>query len=101
MAHSITSSARNSKDCGIVVPIAFAALRLTVSWNFVGRSIGRSPGRAPCTDQTAPLHCWTSPPAAMGRVLASLHRFGPPQKGSCQRQASVPGGSAASHCAAP
>ena len=45
--HSITSSARCSRDCGIVMPRPLAVLTLTISWNFVGCSIGKSPGRAP------------------------------------------------------
>src|SRR5262245_56651912 len=46
--HSITSSARASSVGGISRPMAFAALRLIVSSNFVGCSIGRSAGLAPC-----------------------------------------------------
>src|SRR5262249_36501809 len=46
--HSITSSARASSVGGISRPMAFAALRLIVSSNFVGCSIGRSVGLAPC-----------------------------------------------------
>src|SRR5215831_13874294 len=46
--HSITSSARASRVGGISRPIAFAVLRLIVSSNFVGCSIGRSAGLAPC-----------------------------------------------------
>src|SRR5262249_60884372 len=34
--HSITSSARSRNDSGIINPMAFAALRLTTNWNFVG-----------------------------------------------------------------
>ena len=45
--HWITWSARASTDCGIVRPRALAALRLMTSSNFVGCSIGRSPGFAP------------------------------------------------------
>ena len=41
-AHSITSSARSSSDCGIVRPSVFAVFRLMLSCNFVGRSIGKS-----------------------------------------------------------
>src|SRR5207245_11453433 len=40
-------SAGTHSDCGIVRPSAFAALRLTTSSNFVGCSMGRSPGFAP------------------------------------------------------
>ena len=46
-AHRITSSACSSIDCGIVIPSALAVLRLTTNSNFVGCSIGRSPGLAP------------------------------------------------------
>src|SRR5262249_22883886 len=46
--HSITSSARASTFGGISRPMAFAVLRLIVSSNLVGCSIGRSAGRAPC-----------------------------------------------------
>src|SRR5206468_10963868 len=45
--HWITSSARSSSDCGIVRPSVFAVLRLMMSSNFVGCSMGRSPGFAP------------------------------------------------------
>ena len=45
--YSITWSARLSTDCGIVNPSAFAVLRLMTSSNFVGCSIGKSPGFAP------------------------------------------------------
>jgi hypothetical protein len=41
------NGARASSDGGIVRPSAFAVLRLTISSNFVGCSIGRSPGCAP------------------------------------------------------
>ena len=34
-------------DCGIVMPRAFAALRLMIRSNFDGSSIARSPGLAP------------------------------------------------------
>src|SRR6266404_3151707 len=44
--HSITS-ARSRSDCGIVSPSAFAVLALITSSNFVGCSMGRSPGFAP------------------------------------------------------
>src|SRR5262249_7292861 len=46
--HSITSSAMVSSVGGTVRPSALAVLRLTVSSNFVGCSIGRSAGRIPC-----------------------------------------------------
>src|SRR5262249_33057386 len=46
--HSITSSARNRNDSGIVKPIAFAVLRLITSSNFVGCSTGRSADFVPC-----------------------------------------------------
>jgi hypothetical protein len=45
--HSITSSARCSRVCGMVSPSAAAVLRLITSSNRAGRSIGRSPGSAP------------------------------------------------------
>ena len=45
--HSITSSARASSLSGIWRPSALAVLRLMTSSNFVGCSIGRSPGFAP------------------------------------------------------
>ena len=45
--HSITSSANSRNGSGMVSPIDFAVLRFTTSSNFVGRSIGRSPGLAP------------------------------------------------------
>jgi len=45
--HSITSSALCRSDGGIVRPRAFAVLRLITNSNFVGCSIGRSPGFAP------------------------------------------------------
>jgi hypothetical protein len=45
--HSITSSARNSSDCGSLTPSRFAVPRLIDSCNFTGRSIGSSAGRAP------------------------------------------------------
>src|SRR6516164_702687 len=46
--HSITSSASERNDSGIVNPSAFAVLRLTISSNFVGCSTGRSLGGVPC-----------------------------------------------------
>src|SRR5262245_38118319 len=45
--YSITSSARDRKDSGIVRPSAFAVLRLTTRWILVGNSIASSPGVAP------------------------------------------------------
>jgi hypothetical protein len=45
--YSITLSARNSSDGGIVSPIAFAVRKLTTSSSLVGCSMGRSAGRAP------------------------------------------------------
>ena len=47
LLHRITSSARDSSDCGIVSPSALAVLRLMTSSNFVGCSMGRSAGFAP------------------------------------------------------
>src|SRR5262245_43601708 len=46
--HSMTSSARASSVGGISRPMAFAVLRLIVSSNVVGCSIGKSAGLAPC-----------------------------------------------------
>src|ERR1700704_298119 len=46
-SHSITSSARARIDGGIASPSALAVLRLTISSNLVGCSIGKSPGFAP------------------------------------------------------
>src|SRR5262249_9150378 len=45
--HCMTSSARASRDGGIVSPRALAVLRLITSSNLVGCSTGRSPGLAP------------------------------------------------------
>src|SRR5437667_8157516 len=45
--HWITSSARSSSDCGIVMPSAFAVFRLMTSSNLVGCSTGRSAGLVP------------------------------------------------------
>ena len=45
--HWITWSARCSSDGGIVRPSAFAVFVLMTSSNFVGCSIGRSPGFVP------------------------------------------------------
>src|SRR5215813_3246106 len=45
--YSITSSARASSEGGTVRPSAFAVLRLTVKWNLIGCSTGRSLGLAP------------------------------------------------------
>src|SRR6266404_9595467 len=45
--YSITSSARASSVGGIVSPSSFAVLMLTVSGNWVGNSIGKSPGGVP------------------------------------------------------
>jgi hypothetical protein len=46
-AHSITSSARASKEGGTVRPSALAVFMLITSWNLVGCSTGRSEGLAP------------------------------------------------------
>src|SRR5262245_46384709 len=43
----ITSSARRSRDGGIVIPSALAVLRLITSSNFIGCSTGKSAGLAP------------------------------------------------------
>jgi hypothetical protein len=45
--YSITSSARRRMDVGAVMPIDAAVLRLIARKNFVGCSIGKSPGFAP------------------------------------------------------
>src|SRR5262249_36016862 len=45
--HSITSSARASREGGIERPRAFAVLRLKISSNFVGCCTERSPAAAP------------------------------------------------------
>jgi hypothetical protein len=45
--HSITSSARERRESGIVRPSDLAVLRLMISSNLVGCSIGRSFGLAP------------------------------------------------------
>jgi len=47
VAYLMTSSARNSTDCGIVRPSACAVLTLITSSNFVGCWTGRSAGLAP------------------------------------------------------
>jgi hypothetical protein len=47
LTHRITSSALSRIDCGMVMPSALAVLILTSRSNFVGCSIGRSPGLAP------------------------------------------------------
>jgi hypothetical protein len=47
--HSITSSARSRMEVGMVTPRVLALLRFTTSWNWVGRSIGRSAGLRPCS----------------------------------------------------
>jgi hypothetical protein len=46
--HSSTTSARNKNESGILRPMAFAVLRLIVSSNFVGCSMGMSFGCLPC-----------------------------------------------------
>ena len=46
-AHSITSSARNSRDCGIVRPSDLAVFKLMTNSNLVGCSTGSSAGFAP------------------------------------------------------
>src|SRR5262249_46826064 len=45
--HSITSSARNRNDSGIVRPSALAVVRLMIRSNLVGCSTGMSPGFVP------------------------------------------------------
>jgi hypothetical protein len=72
--HSITSSARTSRDEGTVIPRVFAVLRLTDKSILVGNSTGRSPGRAPCrilsTKEGSKL------PAALPAVFVHLLRSG-------------------------
>src|SRR6185312_16289356 len=46
-AYSRIVSARVTNDFGNVIPSAFATFRLTANSNRVGRSIGKSVGRAP------------------------------------------------------
>ena len=48
--YSITSSARNKSDAGIDKFKAVAVRMLSTNSNFVGRSIGSSPGFAPAND---------------------------------------------------
>jgi hypothetical protein len=43
----ITLSARNNTDCGMLIPNAFAVLRLMSNSNFVGCSTGKSAGFVP------------------------------------------------------
>jgi hypothetical protein len=45
--HRITLSARASTFGGIIRPICLAVFKLTTNSNFVGASIGKSPGLAP------------------------------------------------------
>src|SRR5215510_7527654 len=45
--HSMTSSARAKTTGGMVMPSAFAVLRLMTSSNLVGNSTGKSPGLLP------------------------------------------------------
>ena len=45
--HWITSSARSSTDCGIVMPSAFAVFMLITRSNLVGCRTGKSAGLAP------------------------------------------------------
>ena len=57
-AYSITSSARSSIEVGTAMPIAFAALRLTIVVNLVARSIGRSAGLAPLSILSTSTAAW-------------------------------------------
>jgi hypothetical protein len=43
----ITSSARSTNECGMVMPSAFAVFRLMTNSNLVGCSMGNSAGIAP------------------------------------------------------
>ena len=52
-AHSITSSARSSSDCGIARPSARAVLRLMTSSKRVGWTIGSSAGLSPLRTRAA------------------------------------------------
>ena len=45
--HSMTSSARNRKDSGMLNPMALAVFRLTTNSNLTGSSTGRSVGLVP------------------------------------------------------
>jgi hypothetical protein len=45
--HRMISSARTSRDCGMVRPRALAVFRLMISENLLGCSTGSSPGFAP------------------------------------------------------
>ena len=47
LAHSITSSAVESSDCGTVRPSALAVLRLITVWYLVGACTGKSAGFSP------------------------------------------------------
>jgi hypothetical protein len=47
VVHSMIWSARARSDDGMARPSALAVLRLITSSNFVGCSMGKSPGRAP------------------------------------------------------
>ena len=47
IVHAMALSALTRSDCGMVSPSALAVLRLITKSNFVGCSMGRSPGLAP------------------------------------------------------
>jgi predicted TIM-barrel enzyme len=57
--HSITSSASDRNDSGMLRPSAFAVARLTTTSNFVGYCTGRSLGLAPLSNLlTYSAPCW-------------------------------------------
>src|SRR5205823_677311 len=57
--YSITSSASDKNDSGIVRPSALAVFRLTTTSNFVGYCTGRSVGLAPLSNLlTYSAPCW-------------------------------------------
>jgi hypothetical protein len=66
--YSMTSSARAINVGGIVMPSAFAVLRLITSSNFVGCSTGKSAGFAPlrilsrawCASCASTWPCWNA-----------------------------------------
>src|SRR2546428_1821236 len=71
--HSISWSARNSKDCGIMSPSDFTVLRLITNSNLVGCSTGRSAG-------CAPLRILSTKEAARRKVslLSRVNAISPP-----------------------
>ena len=67
-SYRMTLSALASSDGGIVRPRVLAVLRLSTNSNFVGCSMGRSPGFAPLVAYECPgvLRLLTSPSIARG-----------------------------------